>query len=932
MLDLCKATGLRIANGRIGEDATIGSYTYTNVGSSTIDYLLLKQNSFPVIKNFKVMEFNMFSDHAPLYIEISCCTHDTRNRENHDYEFYKWDSDKKDTFRRGLISQLPLLNDIVKPENLNERNISETVNEFVNVINTVAEPLFRVKGHNSQKGINCKRSSMEWFDRDCKDAKEVYLNALRTFNLNKTTENRENLRYKKKLYKKIVRTKKIMYKRNKYRQIERLRHKKPQDFWRLFSKNRRKASDHISIEDFLQHFRTMATEINEVRDAEAEAFCAQNDNGDCLFEDLDRIITTEEVKTAIKSLKHSKSPGEDNILNEYFIEAGDILLSHLTDIFNGIFNSGVFPESWSKGIIIPVFKKGDPTLVDNYRAITLSSCLSKLFTSILNNRIYSWVEDHDKLSDAQFGFRKERSTVDAIFILQNLIQHVLNDNRRLYCAFVDLRKAFDSVYRNGLWLKLYKAGISGKMLRIIKSIYDQVKSCVKHCSNYSEFFDTFVGLRQGEVMSPVLFALFIEDLELYIQSSNSSGLTFHDISLILLLFADDMVIFGHNQMDLQNSLDMLSEYCTIWGIEVNIEKTKVIVFRKRGRLGQDVQFLFDNSSLEIVDNFNYLGVIMNYTGSFVLNQQSLLGKGLKAMNTLLANVKTYEFKPKTLCQLFDSFVGSVISYGCEVWGYSKSKDLERLHLKFLKRVLGVKLSTSNAGVYGELCRYPLYISRYIRITRYWIKLLYSSNIILQTVYNVSLQDCEKGLLNWVTSIKTLLSQFGFNHVWLNPYSVDPNIFISAFKQRLIDNFIQTWKSDILTNRKLFLYNNFKCEFEYESYLDIVRDKPLRQLLTKLRLSSHTLRIETARYGRNRIDRAERLCLYCDQRQLDDEFHFICQCPVMQDIRNKYIKTYFTRRPSVYKLCELFKSTNKTILTNLCKFIKEAFQRRQSLDI
>ena len=111
-------------------------------------------------------------------------------------------------------------------------------------------------------------------------------------------------------------------------------------------------------------------------------------------------------------------------------------------------------------------------MVDNYRAITLSSCMSKLFTSTLNSRIYSWAEQHDKLSDAQFGFRKERSRVDAIFILQNLIQHVLNKNGRLYCAFVDLRKAFDSVYRNVLWLKLFKAGISGKMLRIIKSIYE----------------------------------------------------------------------------------------------------------------------------------------------------------------------------------------------------------------------------------------------------------------------------------------------------------------------------------------------------------------------------------------------------------------------------------------------------------------------------
>ena len=190
-------------------------------------------------------------------------------------------------------------------------------------------------------------------------------------------------------------------------------------------------------------------------------------------------------------------------------------------------------------------------------------------------------------------------------------------------------------------------------------------------------------------------------MELYIQSNNS-GLSCHDISLILLLFADDMVIFGQTQMDIQNSLNILSEYCKRWGLEVNTAKTKVIVFRKRGRLGQDVQFVFANSPLEIVDDFNYLGVSMNNTGSFTLNQQNLLGKGLKAMNTLLANVKTFNFTPKTLCQLFDSFVGSVVSYGCEVWGHSKSKELERLYLKYLKSVLGVKLSTSNAGLYDEL--------------------------------------------------------------------------------------------------------------------------------------------------------------------------------------------------------------------------------------
>ena len=257
-------------------------------------------------------------------------------------------------------------------------------------------------------------------------------------------------------------------------------------------------NDQIHLQDFFTYFRRLSTEINQVVDNEAETFNARNnsDGEDSPYEELDKNITGEEVKAAIKSLKREKAPGSDNLLNEYFLETADTICSHLTDLFNGIFASGKFPESWTEGIIVPVCKKGDDTLPENYRGISLVSCLSNLFTSVINQRLCTWAETYDKLSDAQFGFRKDRSTVDAIYILQSIVQHVLNHRNCLYCAFVDLRKAFDSVYRNGLWLKLYKSGISGKMLQIVKSIYERVKSCVKHCNTYSEFFDVYIGLRQ----------------------------------------------------------------------------------------------------------------------------------------------------------------------------------------------------------------------------------------------------------------------------------------------------------------------------------------------------------------------------------------------------------------------------------------------------
>ena len=166
-----------------------------------------------------------------------------------------------------------------------------------------------------------------------------------------------------------------------------------------------------------------------------------------------------------------------------------------------------------------------------------------------------------------------------------------------------------------------------------------VKSCVKHSGSYSDFFNISIGLRQGLNNSPILFALFLEDLELFLQGSNKSGLNIYEMCLIILLFADDMAIIGNSVEDLQASLDRLYEYCQYWGLQVNTSKTKVVVFRRRGGLKENERWQYNNESLEIVNDFNYLGVVFNYTGSFVLNNQYILGKALKACNMLSNNIK-----------------------------------------------------------------------------------------------------------------------------------------------------------------------------------------------------------------------------------------------------------------------------------------------------
>jgi len=159
---------------------------------------------------------------------------------------------------------------------------------------------------------------------------------------------------------------------------------------------------------------------------------------------------------------------------------------------------------------------------------------------------------------------------------------------------------------------------------------------------------------------------------------------------------------------------------------------------------------------------------------------------------LLQHIKRLEVNPKLSLQLFDAFVGSILNYGCPIWGLSKSKDIERLHLVSCKTLLGVGHSTSNAAVYGELSRVPLYINRYVQVIKYWFKVISSENIIVKSVYDNSILNNVSGD-SWLFKVKLLLESYGFSDVWLHPVHVYVPTFISSFKQR---GFYQDWFADL----------------------------------------------------------------------------------------------------------------------------------------
>ena len=147
-------------------------------------------------------------------------------------------------------------------------------------------------------------------------------------------------------------------------------------------------------------------------------------------------------------------------------------------MFNYVLKCGIFPDAWSAGLLVPLHKKGNVNVPDNYRGITLLSVLGKLFTQVLNNRLMTWADSQDVLVEAQNGFRPKHSAVDSIFILHNVINRFLVEGNSLYSFFVDYSKAFDFLVHDNLWYKLLSCGVNGKIFNVIHSMYSTIKTKV----------------------------------------------------------------------------------------------------------------------------------------------------------------------------------------------------------------------------------------------------------------------------------------------------------------------------------------------------------------------------------------------------------------------------------------------------------------------
>ena len=881
------------------------------------------------------MDFsNLYSDvHSPLALAVifksSNCVDENNDAKEKIGEnvkkIKKWNSEKETEFiqniDRNKISELENELSFLETSILSKENINIIVEKCSNIILESAEKVFGTY-NTRHENVFAPKIKKPWFNKECWEKRKCFRIAKRRYKHDRSAHRKEHMKKLEREYKTLMDISIKKHRKEIKKKMDLLKGSNAKEFWKILNAKKGAKTSDVSINVLFEYFKSLNSQDNreDVQNLQPEV--------QALNEELNAYITENEIYKCIKELKNGKACGDDLIINEYIKSTCNIFMPLYVKIFNIIFNSANVPESWLIGNIIPFYKnKGDMKDPQNYRPITILSCFGKLFTSVLNLRLCNFLENYLLLEENQFGFRKGYSTIDSIFVIHILFELLRKKKKKMFCAFIDFAKAFDTVWRSGLWSKLIEYSVNGKMYDTIVNMYSNIKSRVSHNSEFSDFFPCNIGVRQGENLSPILFSIYLNDLEAFLGSKNVDGLsTLTDeletqfnqyLKLFVILYADDTVLLSESYTDLQKQLDSLAEYCELWKLKVNVQKSKVMIFTK-GRMPQNTVFKYNNDILETVNEFTYLGVLFSRTGSFSKTKKAQADKATRAMYDILKKGRLHNLSIKCQLELFDKVVKPILLYGCEVWGHGNNAVIERVHLKFCKLLLKLKKSTPDFMVYGELGRYPLDVNIKLRTINYWSKLINGKPEKLPVVlYKFSLDKYGNDIL-WLNNVKKILDECGMSYIWESQYFNGSNWLNATIKQILIDQFKQIWKGRVYESPKGLNYRLFKENLEFEEYFTKLDDKNI-STLCKFRTVNHKLPIETGRW-RN-IARENRLCLLCNSGDIGDEYHYIFSCSAFEDDRKSFVKQKFRYRPNIVKFKELMNSKNLLDLNNLCKFIR-----------
>jgi hypothetical protein len=718
-IDFCVSANMCCLNGR-NDDVTDNFTCVSTKGKSVVDYCLVPYDEFNSFSKFEVSlvqdliaKFNVpiqsaIPDHSMLSwvfkttSVVPCSDNSDHVNETDDIislaKLYDL-SDIPDTFLMDevSVSQAQLLVDEINSSQFSQDDVDDAYNKFECFVKSSVVNNFRKKnckrGRINNKGMRHTpkpwwNQSLQtiWDDVCCKQ--KVWLRCN-----NPLVRGTLFAQYKSvhKQFDKAVKKAKRQYQYSKINDIDALLKNDPVMFWKEIGKigvtsckqrnsipmevisdngETSDCTDHVLDKwgkDFKSLFKSDNKQFDEkfLSDIKIQLKHLESNPSekDSLAVDLNKTIEFDEVVDAIGRAKTNKAAGIDGIVSELL--KNNTMAKVLHAIFSQCFACGICPTKWKLGLITPIPKssKNDPRDPMSYRGITLISVVCKVYCDVIRKRLTDWLEANGIIREEQNGFRKNRGCLDHLYTFSSIVQNRKLCKKDTFACFIDAKKAFDRVNRDCLWYKLRSIGIHGAFFNCIKSLYDDVKCAVKVNEHMTQWFDVEIGVKQGCLLSPVLFNIFLNDI---VDELNQlkCGIPVLDINIDLLMYADDIVLLAENENSLQRMLNCVSDWTNKWRISLNESKTQVVHFRTKSHEKSKVQFQCCDSILETTNGYKYLGIWFDEFLDFHVSTNNLAAAASRALGLVISKVKVLGgINFDSFTKLYDSFVHPILDYG-----------------------------------------------------------------------------------------------------------------------------------------------------------------------------------------------------------------------------------------------------------------------------